>query len=97
MHDLDDLEENLKLARLLGFEGMLVLHPKELPIVHRYFSPTETEVEEAAEMLRLSQEAESMGKGVAILDGKFIGPPMVIAATKLLERHEKIKERETSR
>ncbi|RPI41513.1 MAG: CoA ester lyase, partial [Bacteroidetes bacterium] len=38
VHDLEDLEENLKIARILGYEGMLVLHPKELELVHRYFS-----------------------------------------------------------
>lgn len=29
VHDLDDLEANLKIAKNLGFEGMLVLNPKE--------------------------------------------------------------------
>ncbi|GAI87477.1 unnamed protein product [marine sediment metagenome] len=32
VHDLKDLEENVKLARILGFEGMLILHPKEIEI-----------------------------------------------------------------
>lgn len=45
VHDLEDLEKNLILSKKLGFEGMLVLNPKELPLVHRYFSPTQEEVE----------------------------------------------------
>ena len=90
VHDLEDLEKNLIIAKNLGFEGMLVLHPKELPLVHKYFSPTEKEVEEAKEMLRLSEEAEKMNKGVAVLNGKFIGPPMVIAAKKTLKKNELI-------
>lgn len=93
VHNLEDLEESLKLARVLGFEGMLVLHPKELPIVHRYFTPNEEEVGEARQMLRLYEEASRAGKGVAILEGKFIGPPMVIAARKILERHALIEQR----
>ena len=56
VHDLDDLEANLKIAKNLGFEGMLVLNPKELPLVHKYFSPDNKEVEDAREMLRLSDE-----------------------------------------
>ncbi|MHB8104780.1 MAG: aldolase/citrate lyase family protein, partial [Dehalococcoidales bacterium] len=93
VHDLEGLEENVKLARILGFEGMLVLHPKELEIVHKYFTPNENEVENAREMLRLSRQAEAMDKGVAVLNGKFIGPPMVIAAEKILERDERIKKK----
>ena len=87
VHDLEDLEMNLRLSRKLGFEGMLVLHPKELPLVHQYFSPSEQEVQDAEEILRLYEQATKDGRGVAILNGKFIGPPMVIAAKNTLARH----------
>jgi citrate lyase subunit beta/citryl-CoA lyase len=97
VHDLEELEENIKIARILGFEGMLILHPKELELAHRYFSPSEEEVEHADKVLELHEKAKKMGKGVAILDQTFIGPPMVIAAKKSIERHELIKRREMSR
>jgi citrate lyase subunit beta/citryl-CoA lyase len=84
VHDLEDLERNLIVAKELGFEGMLILNPKELPLAHQYFSPSEQEVEDAREMLRLSAEAEKEGKGVAVMNGKFIGPPMVLSARKML-------------
>lgn len=90
VHDLEDLEKNLTVAKNLGFEGMLVLNPKELPLVHQYFSPSQQEVEDASEMLKLSDEAEKEGKGVALMNGKFIGPPMVVSARKTLEKNEMI-------
>jgi len=93
VHDLEDLEENVKLARTLGFEGMLILHPKEIEIAHRYFTPSEKEVGDAKEMLRLSEEAEKQNKGVAVMNGKFIGPPMVIAAKKILKKHQFLIEK----
>jgi len=86
VHDLEDLEKNLIIAKNLGFEGMLVLNPKELPLVHQYFTPSEEEVREAEEMLKLSDEAQKDGKGVAVMNGKFIGPPMVLMAKKILEK-----------
>ncbi|MDP8207331.1 MAG: CoA ester lyase [Candidatus Electryonea clarkiae] len=86
VHDLDDLEKNLKLARLLGFEGMLVLNPKELPLVHQYFSPDEKEIKDANEMILLAEKAEKEGKGVAVLNSKFIGPPMVATAKEVIKR-----------
>lgn len=90
VHDLDDLEKNLKISKDLGFEGMLVLNPKELPLVHKYFSPSDEEVLWAKEMLSLSEEAQNMGKGVAVKDNKFIGPPMVKMAQNILDKHNKI-------
>jgi citrate lyase subunit beta / citryl-CoA lyase len=91
VHDMEDLEENLRVAKNLGFEGMLVLHPKELELAHRYFSPTKQEVADAEEMLKLSQEAQLDGKGVALMNGKFIGPPMVISAKKMLKKQKLIQ------
>ena len=44
VHDLDDLENNLILSKKLGFEGMLILNPKELPLCHRYYSPSSDQV-----------------------------------------------------
>lgn len=94
VHDLEDLERNLMIAKNLGFEGMLVLNPKELPLVHKYFSPSPEEVEDAKEMLRLSQEAEREGKGVAVKGNKFIGPPMVVSAKRIVEKNRIIQERQ---
>ena len=92
VHDMDDLEKNLIVAKNLGFEGMLVLHPKELPLVHRYFTPSAEEVSEAMEMLRLADEAQKEGKGVAYMNGKFIGPPMVRHAMNILKKTSLIKK-----
>jgi citrate lyase subunit beta/citryl-CoA lyase len=93
VHDLEDLEENLKVSKNLGFEGMLLLHPKEIDLVHEYYSPSKQEVEEAKLMLELSDEAIRHGAGVAIKNGKFIGPPMIITAKKILLKDTLIKNK----
>ncbi|WP_455674372.1 HpcH/HpaI aldolase/citrate lyase family protein [Phocaeicola sp.] len=90
VHDLEDLEKNLILSKNLGFEGMLVLNPKELPLVHQYYSPTEEEIDWAKEMIQLADEARKEGKGVAVKDNKFIGPPMVKMARNILRKQELI-------
>ena len=93
VHDLVDLEKNLTLAKQLGFEGMLVLNPKEIPLVHQYYSPSQQEISWANEMLNLSKEAISVGKGVAVKDNKFIGPPMVKMARAILSKQRTIEEK----
>ena len=90
VHDLEDLEKNLIIGKNLGFEGMMVLNPKELPLVNKYYSPSMEEVEWAKEMLHLSEDAKKEGKGVAVKDGKFIGPPMVKMAIDILSKHNLI-------
>lgn len=91
VHDLEDLEKNLILSKELGFEGMLVLNPKELPLVNRYFAPSEEEICWAEEMVQLSEEAMREGRGVAVKDNKFIGPPMLKMAQDILKKSALIK------
>lgn len=92
VHDLEDLEKNLKTVKQMGFEGMFVLNPKELPLVNQYFSPSPEEVAWAEEMVMLAEEAVREGKGVAVKDNKFIGPPMLKMAEDILARVRKIKK-----
>jgi len=96
VHDLEDLERNLIIAKKLGFEGMLALNPKELPLVHQYFSPSKGEIAWAKEMLSLSQEAVASGKGVAVKDNKFIGPPMVKMAKDILLKNDLLDKTQKS-
>lgn len=91
--DLEDLEKNLILSKKLGYEGMLCLNPIELSLVHRYFSPSEQDVYEANEILRLNQIARENNQGVAIMNGKFVGPPFVLKAQKTLKKHQLIQKK----
>jgi len=93
VHDLEDLEKNVLLAKIMGFEGMLVLHPKELDIVHKHYTPSDKEVEDAREMLCLFAKAEKDNKGVAVFDGKFVGPPMVAAAKKVVAKNNLLNQK----
>ena len=92
IHDIESLEKNFVIGRKPGFEVMLVLHPKELPLAHQFFSPPQSEVADSKEMLRLFQEAGKLNKGVALMNGKFIGPPMVAKTKKVLSKHALIEE-----
>lgn len=92
VHDMEDLERNLILSKKLGFEGMLVLNPKELALAHKYYSPTLEEIEWATEMINLYEEAQQEGKGVTMKNGKFVGPPMLAMARKILKKIKKIEK-----
>lgn len=97
VHDLEDLERNLILSKNLGFEGMLVLNPKELSLVNQYYGPSNEEIEWAEEMIMLAAEAKAEGKGVAVKDNKFIGPPMLKMAEKILNKQKLIHNKYISK
>lgn len=86
INDLDDLERNLKVAKNLGFDGMLALHPKEIPLIHQYFSPSEAEIVRANKIIKLYEQAELEGKGVSLFGDELIGPPIVKDAINVLNK-----------
>jgi len=87
INDLDDLVRHIKIGRNFGFDGMPVLHPKQIPIVNKSYSPSTEEVAEAELLIKLNDKAILEGKGVAIKDGRFIGPPIMEKVKKILEKH----------
>lgn len=93
VHDIEGLEEHLKVGRTLGYAGMWVLHPKQNELTNRYYAPSENEITEAYEILTLAEEANKQDKGVAIINGKFIGPPLVVKAKRTINRAKLIESK----
>ena len=89
--DLEDLKIRLESGRDLGYEGMLCLNPIELELVNQYYSPSEEDIKWALEIIELSSEAVHEGKGVALMNGKFIGPPLIAMAKNILKKDLLIK------
>ncbi len=91
VHNLEGLERHLQKGRTLGYAGMWVLHPKQNELVNKHYSPSLEEINEAKEIFSLFEEAQKSGKGVAIINGKFIGPPLVVKAERIIKRQNLIK------
>jgi citrate lyase subunit beta/citryl-CoA lyase len=94
VHDLEDLEREMNVARDLGYEGKMLVHPKEIPVCHKCFSPSEEQIKWAEEIVFLSEEARKEGRGVAYLNNKFIGPPMLKMAQDILKKAELCNQNE---
>ena len=92
--DFEGLKKHIKQAKRLGFEGMLIMSPREISMVKEMYTPSEDDVKKAKEIIRLSDEAVKENKGIAIHNGIFISPPTLKAARKLLQRTNAIKEYE---
>ena len=64
---------------------------------HQYFSPTLEQLSDSREMLELYQEASRNNQGVAVKNGKFIGPPMVEMAKNILAKQALIEKVQSSK
>lgn len=93
VHDLEGLERHLQTGKVLGYGGMWVLHPKQNELANQVFSPTEQEYKNSVEFLRLYEEAKKIDKGVAIIEGKFVGPPLITKSKDIISRVQLIEKR----
>jgi citrate lyase subunit beta/citryl-CoA lyase len=83
---LDDetgLREQAAFARSLGFFGKSAIHPRQLPVLHEVFTPTQQEVAWAREVLTAFDAAG--GAALQLPSGEFVDLPVADRARRLLE------------
>lgn len=89
--DDDGLHEHISQAKELGYEGMLVMSPRQIEIANKFYTPSEEEVSNAREMVDLAEQAVDENRGIAVTKGMFISPPTLKRAKKLIDRYEAIQ------
>jgi citrate lyase subunit beta-like protein len=85
---LKTLEEECLNGKGMGFNGKQCIHPSQIEICHRAFSPGEKEVEWAARVVIADEKADRAGRGAWTLDGKMIDVPVVRKCREVLKRAE---------
>lgn len=88
MMDLKDqqaLEADALQGKILGFGGKLCIHPNQLDICNRIFSPSEPEVAFASRVISSFEAAEGRGRGAIVVDGKFVDYAIVAQSRRILE------------
>lgn len=84
VHDLEAFTKSVELARGIGFTGSVCIHPNQVAIVNRGFSPSVAELEWAQKVVDADQSARAKGLGAVLLDGKMIDKPIVDRAQRWL-------------
>jgi citrate lyase subunit beta-like protein len=82
------LEEECEGGKRLGFNGKQCIHPDQVGVVQRAFSPGEKEVEWAVRVVVCDEKADVQGRGAWTLDGKMIDVPVVSRAKAIVARAE---------
>jgi citrate lyase subunit beta/citryl-CoA lyase/(S)-citramalyl-CoA lyase len=83
VRDADGLRASTERAKALGFGGRACIHPDQVSVVNAVFTPSEAELERARRIVAALAEARG---AAALLDGKLIEKPVILAAQRILER-----------
>ncbi len=76
-NDLVGLEQEAQFVRELGFNGKSAIHPNQIEIINKIFSPSEKEIKEALKILTAYKEFTKEQKGVFAIDGQMIDKPFI--------------------
>jgi len=80
--DMDGLAAYAARARRDGFNGMLAIHPAQVPMINAAFMPSAAEMEQARAVV--SAFAANPGAGAIAVNGRMLDAPHLKAAQRVL-------------
>ncbi len=92
IRDLDGLACVVKNSVKIGSQGASCIHPAQIPVLNKGFSPPEEQVLYARRVAEIFEESKRRSDGAISLDGRMIDKPIVDKALKVLARQKIIDE-----
>lgn len=89
--DLDDpegMKEEAIKAKQLGFSGKGSIHPKQIPILNKVFTPSEEAIQKAK---KITSTFEKANTGLVVIDGKLIEKPVLREMYRILSIDKRIQ------
>jgi citrate lyase subunit beta/citryl-CoA lyase len=80
VRDTEAFRADAEMGRSLGYTGKICLHPVQVGIAHEVFTPSDSEVAHAREVLRAAEG------GVGVVDGQMVDAVHVTMARDVLAR-----------
>jgi citrate lyase subunit beta/citryl-CoA lyase len=84
--NMEGLEKSCAEARRDGFSGKLAIHPAQVEVINRAFTPSTLEIERARRIVALFEA--NPGAGTLALDGVMLDLPHLVQAKKILSMAE---------
>ena len=88
LNDMEGFRQEVQMIKTMGLDGKSIVNPRQIPIVHEIFTPTQKEIVFSEKVVREIDEKKAQGIGVFTVDGKMIdiafydGAKRVIALAK---------------
>lgn len=86
--NLDDMEgfrKEVETIHLMGFDGKSIVNPRQIPVVHEIFTPTQKDIIFAEKVVKEIDEKKEKGIGVFTVDGKMIDIAFYDGAKRTIE------------
>ncbi|MDC0226602.1 CoA ester lyase [Alphaproteobacteria bacterium] len=90
-NDSDAYLDSAKRAAAIGIEGKWAIHPSQIELANKVFSPPEEEVIKASRIIKELNIAAEEGKGAAQLDGRMIDAASARMAENIVNIDNQIK------
>ena len=94
--DLNDPESYKDAARrgaALGFEGKWAIHPSQIELANEVYTPPDSEVSHAKQIIIALDEAAKAGRGAAQLNGRMIDAASAKMAENIVNSDKAIQEK----
>ncbi|WP_340101370.1 CoA ester lyase [Salinibaculum salinum] len=91
--DTDGLRRDTERGMEMGYDGKMVIHPRQVTVVNDAFTPSEDRIAWAERVLAARDEADTEGRGVFTVDGEMIDAPLVAQAERIVECAEESAEK----
>lgn len=85
--DLDGLEKEALLARRLGFQGKSAVHPDQVAVINKVFTPSADEINYAKKVIAAFEEAEARGSASLTVGESFVDIPIVEKARSIVQKY----------
>ena len=92
-NDPDAYVEAAKRGAAIGIEGKWAIHPSQIELANKVFSPPSSEVTKAKRILEELDKAAKAGKGAAQLDGRMIDAASARMAENIVNIDKQIKSK----
>ena len=90
-NDQEAYTASAKRAAAIGIEGKWAIHPSQIDLANKVFSPPEAEVNKAKRIIEELEKAAKEGKGAAQLDGRMIDAASARMAENVVNINKLIK------
>lgn len=85
LDDMEGFEKETEMIHLMGFDGKSLVNPRQIPIVHKVFTPTQKEIIFAEKVVYEIDTKSKQGIGVFTVDGKMIDVAFYSGAKRTLQ------------
>ncbi|MEI4771824.1 CoA ester lyase [Psychrobacillus sp. FJAT-51614] len=92
--NLEEVESSALLAYEHGFVGTSCIHPSNVEVLNKAFSPSEKSISEAHELIKVFDEAQQNGKSAIRFKEKMVDIPHYEQAKNLISTYEQILQYE---